>query len=63
MREARVRFLIGDKNWDKFERWMRGQTFGRYPDGEADYYDCDVNAFRRKIQTGYDRQGDPIAWD
>ena len=63
MREGRVRELIGEENWKGFCEWMGGQTVGLYSDGGTNYYDCDVNAYLRKLQTGYDRQEDPFAWD
>jgi len=63
MREQEVKKLIGEKNWKDFCEWMRGQTAGIYPDGETDYYNCDVQAFIRKLKTGYDRQKDPATWD
>ena len=63
MREKEVKKLIGKENWKGFCKWMGGQTVGIYPDGEADYYDCDVEAYLRKLKTGYDRQEDPDLWD
>ena len=43
---------IGAKNWKEFERFMIGQTVGTYPDGTADYYECDVENFLHKKVTG-----------
>jgi hypothetical protein len=63
MRERQVKQLIGEENWPAFCKWMYGQTVSAYEDGETDYYDWDVRAFRRKLDTGYDRQQDPLAWD
>lgn len=63
MTKDEVKDLIGENNWDLFCQWMTGQTVGTYPDGSTDYYDCDVNAFKEKIESGYDRQQDPLAWD
>jgi len=63
MREREVKKLIGEANWKGFCQWMRGQTMSAYPDGEMDYYDSDVEAYLRKLKTGYDRQEDPAAWD
>ena len=63
MTEQQVKQLIGKENWSKFIHWMRGQTCGMYPDGSTNYYECDVKAFKTKLDTGYDRQKDPLAWD
>lgn len=63
MREKQVRETIGDKNWNKFIEWMQGQTCSAYPNGETNYYEHDVQAFIDKMQTGYDRQNNPLAWD
>ena len=63
MTEYEVKKEIGENNWDKFCEWMYGQTVGLNEDGTTDYYDCDVEAFKRKIKKGYDRQQDPLAWD
>lgn len=63
MTERKVKETIGTNNWQRFCEWMRGQTCGVYPDGTTNYYECDVDAFKRKITTGYDRQKDPMAWD
>ena len=59
MREKEIK----DRFWKMFEEWMAGQTCGVYPNGELDYYECDVDAFFTKLKTGYDRQKDPMAWD
>jgi len=58
-----VKRLGGNHRWKGFMEWMRGQTVGVYPDGETDFYEHDVNAYVRKLRTGYDRQNDPEAWD
>ena len=63
MREEEVKKKIGKKNWGKFLKWMCGQTCSMYKDGSTNFYDCDVEAFVRKLETGYDRQNDPAAWD
>jgi hypothetical protein len=63
MREKEIENLIGKENMPQFYSWMSGQTCGVYPDGDTDYYACDVEAFRTKLKTGYDRQDDPLAWD
>ncbi len=62
MNEAEVIKRIGKSNWKKFCKWMYGQTMG-LKDGKPDYYECDVEAFVKKIKTGYDRQADPLAMD
>ena len=33
------------KIWDEFAEFMHGQTVGTYPDGETNWYDCDVERF------------------
>jgi len=67
MTELEVKDYIGEENWDSFCEWMRGQTVGAKskPGGgyEADYYEWDVKAFKDKIDTGYDRQENPLTWD
>lgn len=63
MTTEEVKDFIGEENWKSFAEWMRGQSCGRYPDGSTDYYRCDVEAFKEKIESGYDRQQDPLAWD
>jgi hypothetical protein len=63
MREAKIKEIIGEDNWEDFLKWMRGQTVSRYPDGEIDFYEWDVNAYITKLRTGYDRQKDSGAWD
>jgi len=64
MRESEVKKLIGEENWADFGKWMRGQTVvGTYPDGELNYYSWDVAAFKQKLDTGYDRQENPLTWD
>ena len=63
MRENEVKHLIGEIHWPEFCVWMRGQTCSTYPDGETNFYDSDVYAFKRKLDTGFDRQQDPLLWD
>jgi len=63
MTEQQAKNLIGRNNWKKFMVWMRGQTVGVNEDGSTDYYDHDVMAFKRKLDSGYDRQKDWKAWD
>jgi len=62
MTEIEVKEYIGEENWIDFIKWMAGQTMG-IVDGEPDYYDCDVKAFKEKIDIGYDKQDNPLAWD
>ncbi len=38
---------IGSNRWPEFVKFMHGQTMGRYPNGEADYFECDVENFLR----------------
>lgn len=63
MNEKEVKEYIGSKNWKAFFRWMGGQTCGVNKDGSTNYYQHDVEAFKTKLETGYDRQKDPMAWD
>lgn len=63
MRKKEIIKLIGKENWDKFIKWMGGQTVAVYKNGETDYYQCDVRSFVAKLETGYDRQKDPLRWD
>ena len=46
MNEKEVEKRIGRDKMPLFLNWMRGQTVG-LKDGEADYYDDDVNRFIR----------------
>jgi len=64
MRIEEVKKRLGSKeNWERFDKWMTGQTISAYPDGSTNIYECDVEAFEKMLKTGYDRQKDPIAWD
>ncbi len=63
MKEQEVKDYIGEENWEDFCDWMCGQTMGINEDGSTDYYECDVEAFKHKLKTGYNRQSDPCAWD
>ncbi len=62
MTEQEVKDYIGEDFWDEFCYWITGQTCGLNEDGTSDYYDWDVEAFKRILETGYDRQEGP-AWD
>lgn len=48
MRKEEVIKRISKKNWKKFCEFMEGQTVGTYPDGETDFYECDVENFMSK---------------
>lgn len=63
MTKQEVLDKIGKENWKAFDKWMRGQTVGVNDDLTLDYYECDVNAFKHKLDTGFDRQEDPLLWD
>jgi hypothetical protein len=63
MNKKEIIKLIGKENWKDFSKWMGGQTVGRNPDGSINYYECDVKAYVAKLETGYDRQKDPMRWD
>jgi len=45
MRRADVEKYLYEKVIKKFDKWMRGQTVGRYEDGSIDYYEHDVERF------------------
>ena len=45
MRKEEVIAKIGKKRWKDFLKFMVGQTVSGYPDGETDYYACDVENF------------------
>jgi hypothetical protein len=47
-------------DWNDFEDWMRGQTFGMNEDGTEDIYDCDVERFIRVKKRGFEY---PEEWD
>jgi hypothetical protein len=38
--------------WEDFETFMKGQTVGRYDNGETDYYVYDVDKFLRRLKNG-----------
>lgn len=63
MTEQEVKDTIGEEHWSEFCKWMGGQTVGMNLDGSINYYECDVDAFKQKLKSGYDRQQDPGAWD
>ena len=44
MTEKKVKELLKSNNlsWDNFNKWMRGQTLGAYPDMSTMYYSWDV---------------------
>ena len=46
MNKKEVIERIGEKNWNKFTEFMRGQTVGLI-DGKCDYYKWDVEKFER----------------
>lgn len=51
MNEREVKELIGDENWDEFEKWICGQTVGIDNNGEINYYQYDVMRFWRRINN------------
>lgn len=63
MAEEEVKKEIGIEHWSEFIDWMRGQTCGLNEDGSIDYFKCDVEAFKTKLKTKYDRQKDFYKWD
>ena len=62
MTEQEVKKEIGEQNWEEFCKWMGCQTVRINTDGSTDFYKCDVEAFKRKLLSGYDRQKSP-EWD
>jgi len=62
MTKQEVIDTIDIENWDGFIKWMAGQTCGIDKSGDIDYYDNDVAAYKRKLETGYDRQNN-MEWD
>lgn len=63
MNEQSVKQLIGEENWEAFCEWISGQTVSVNQDGSINYYDWDVEAFKTKLDTNYDRQKDFQAFD
>lgn len=63
MTKTEVIRRIGKSNWKRFMDWMQGQTLSAYPNGQTNFYDHDVEAFCKKLKTGYDRQKDGLRWD
>lgn len=51
MRKKEVIGAIGEENWDKFSKFIVGQTTARYDDGEIGYYPHDIENFMKK-ETG-----------
>ena len=51
MNKEEVIEKIGEENWEKFGKFMFGQTF-RMVAGKADYFECDVENFLHKLKTG-----------
>ena len=50
MKKEDVIKKIGKKNWKSFCKFMDGQTLGMYPNGEWDFYECDVENFINKMK-------------
>lgn len=51
------------KQMKQFGKWMEGQTCMTADDGSSVFYTCDVEAFCKKLKTGYDRQDGELLWD
>jgi len=51
MDEKQVINKIGKKNWNKFIKFMAGQTVGLLDDGKFDYYEWDVDRFIARIKN------------
>ena len=45
MNKTEVIKLIGKEKWNKFQKFMFGQTVKLNKDNSIDYYDCDVKLF------------------
>ena len=43
--EAKQKKKEAGKKWEDFQEWMLGQTYGVNKDGNADWYDIDVDFF------------------
>ncbi len=56
MNKKQVIEKIGKANWNKFTRFMHGQT-AYMKDSEIDWYECDVDRFIAKME------GRPIITD
>lgn len=48
MNKKEVIARIGRNRWEAFDKFMIGQTVGKYSNGAIDYYEQDVQNFLRK---------------
>lgn len=53
MRLTEVIKIIGEDRVEEFHDFMRGQTCGRYEDGDIDYFEQDVENFLRPKQERF----------
>jgi len=53
MNEKEVIKKIGKNRWKEFCEFMVGQTVSCYPNGETNYYECDVDNFMRKKENRF----------
>lgn len=51
MTTQEVKDYIGEENWDDFQHWMYGQTYGINDDGSANWYEWDVKRYRNQLAT------------
>lgn len=55
---------LKDIKHPEFGKWFRGQTGMIHPEtAELLVYLDDWEAFKEKVQSGCDRQKDPVRWD
>ena len=48
MNKKKIVDRIGKNRWKAFQKFMAGQTVGKYQNGSIDYYEQDVKNFLRK---------------
>ncbi|MGI0060122.1 MAG: hypothetical protein ACREBJ_10190 [Nitrosotalea sp.] len=49
MNKKEICKIISDENWEKFCKFMSGQTVS-FKNGEVDFYECDVQNFINKMK-------------
>ena len=47
MNEKKVRKAIGDRNWEQFNEYMAGQVVAVDSEGNIDFFEEDVIAFKK----------------
>ncbi len=48
-KETKQKIEEAKGDWNEFLDWMYGQTVGQYPDGDTDWYECDIDNFISQI--------------